>query len=173
VRGELGIRRRVRKSTAYFIRRSYRHGTLTQLQSSARGKLVLPAQLSIDADDDDRPPAKTLPCRLCRRPHLRRVVIYSSPFSANLHVCQSPPVVCSPALHICLPERRKWRRKEQVISPASLTRGFHITDFCPPSVVIKVGMVGDSQIGKTSLMVKYVEGSFDEDYIQTLGKYSS
>ena len=53
---------------------------------------------------------------------------------------------------------------------------------------IQVGMVGDSQvccysskaetqcsdrflkqIGKTSLMVKYVEGSFDEDYIQTLG----
>ena len=30
-------------------------------------------------------------------------------------------------------------------------------------------MVGDAQIGKTSLMVKYVEGSFDEDYIQTLG----
>ena len=40
-------------------------------------------------------------------------------------------------------------------------------------MVIKVGMVGDSQIGKTSLMVKYVEGSFDEDYIQTLGGYSS
>lgn len=37
------------------------------------------------------------------------------------------------------------------------------------TVVVKVGMVGDSQIGKTSLMVKYVEGSFDEDYIQTLG----
>jgi Gtp-binding protein of the ras superfamily involved in termination of M-phase len=34
---------------------------------------------------------------------------------------------------------------------------------------IKVGMVGDAQIGKTSLMVKYVEGSWDEDYIQTLG----
>lgn len=39
------------------------------------------------------------------------------------------------------------------------------------SVVIKVGMVGDAQIGKTSLMVKYVEGSFDEDYIQTLGMF--
>jgi hypothetical protein len=39
------------------------------------------------------------------------------------------------------------------------------------SVVIKVGMVGDAQIGKTSLMVKYVEGSWDEDYIQTLGSY--
>jgi Gtp-binding protein of the ras superfamily involved in termination of M-phase len=39
-----------------------------------------------------------------------------------------------------------------------------------PSVVIKVGMVGDAQIGKTSLMVKYVEGSWDEDYIQTLGR---
>lgn len=41
-----------------------------------------------------------------------------------------------------------------------------------PSVVIKVGMVGDAQIGKTSLMVKYVEGSWDEDYIQTLGEHS-
>lgn len=41
------------------------------------------------------------------------------------------------------------------------------------SVVIKVGMVGDAQIGKTSLMVKYVEGSFDEDYIQTLGLFTS
>ena len=37
-------------------------------------------------------------------------------------------------------------------------------------VTVKVGMVGDSQVGKTSLMVKYVEGAFDEDYIQTLGK---
>lgn len=39
------------------------------------------------------------------------------------------------------------------------------------SVVVKVGMVGDSAIGKTSLMVKYVEGRFDEDYIQTLGRF--
>jgi GTPase SAR1 family protein len=36
---------------------------------------------------------------------------------------------------------------------------------------LKVAMVGDPQIGKTSLMVKYVEGKFNEDYIQTLGKY--
>lgn len=28
-------------------------------------------------------------------------------------------------------------------------------------IVLKVGMVGDAQIGKTSLMVKYVEGSFE------------
>jgi Gtp-binding protein of the ras superfamily involved in termination of M-phase len=41
-----------------------------------------------------------------------------------------------------------------------------------PKVIIKVGMVGDAQIGKTSLMVKYVEGSWDEDYIQTLGTVS-
>lgn len=32
-------------------------------------------------------------------------------------------------------------------------------------------MVGDSQIGKTSLMVKYVEGQYSDDYIQTLGFY--
>ena len=47
---------------------------------------------------------------------------------------------------------------------------YRMSNCHPKSVVIKVGMVGDSQIGKTSLMVKYVEGSFDEDYIQTLGK---
>ncbi|GBG24448.1 Septum-promoting GTP-binding protein 1 [Hondaea fermentalgiana] len=37
------------------------------------------------------------------------------------------------------------------------------------SLVVKVGMVGDAQIGKTSLMVRYVEGKFDSDYIETLG----
>jgi GTP-binding protein of the ras superfamily involved in termination of M-phase len=36
-------------------------------------------------------------------------------------------------------------------------------------VNIKVGMVGDVQIGKTSFMVRYVDGKFNEDYIQTLG----
>jgi GTP-binding protein of the ras superfamily involved in termination of M-phase len=45
----------------------------------------------------------------------------------------------------------------------------HTSTIRKNNVVIKIGMVGDSQIGKTSLMVKYVEGSFDEDYIQTLG----
>lgn len=50
-----------------------------------------------------------------------------------------------------------------------LTRAFRAIH----SVVVKVGMVGDSQIGKTSLMVKYVEGSFDEDYIQTLGSFAT
>lgn len=37
------------------------------------------------------------------------------------------------------------------------------------SVILKVGIVGDAQIGKTSLMVRYVENVFDELYIQTLG----
>lgn len=36
-------------------------------------------------------------------------------------------------------------------------------------ISLKVGLIGDAQIGKTSFMVKYVEGFFDEDYIQTLG----
>jgi len=40
------------------------------------------------------------------------------------------------------------------------------------SVGVKVGMLGDQAIGKTSLMVKYVEGTFDEDYIETLGKFT-
>lgn len=34
---------------------------------------------------------------------------------------------------------------------------------------VKVGLIGDAQIGKTSLMVRYCDGSFDEDYVQTLG----
>eukprot|EP01041_Mallomonas_annulata_P003492 gene3492-6950_t len=37
------------------------------------------------------------------------------------------------------------------------------------NIVIKIGMVGEAQVGKTTLMVKYVENKFDEDYIQTLG----
>jgi len=36
-------------------------------------------------------------------------------------------------------------------------------------IQIKVGMIGESHAGKTSLMVKYIEGKFDEDYIETLG----
>ena len=38
------------------------------------------------------------------------------------------------------------------------------------NVVVKIGMVGDAQVGKTTLMVKYVENKFDEEYIMTLGK---
>lgn len=36
-------------------------------------------------------------------------------------------------------------------------------------MLLKIGLIGDLQIGKTLLMVKYVEGLFDEEYIQTLG----
>ncbi|RDW79070.1 Spg1/Tem1 GTP-binding protein [Aspergillus mulundensis] len=54
-------------------------------------------------------------------------------------------------------------------SGLSVTQKQQPTQSTKNSVVIKVGMVGDAQIGKTSLMVKYVEGSWDEDYIQTLG----
>eukprot|EP00761_Pharyngomonas_kirbyi_P013910 gb/GECH01013939.1/.p1 GENE.gb/GECH01013939.1/~~gb/GECH01013939.1/.p1 ORF type:complete len:193 (+),score=33.56 gb/GECH01013939.1/:1-579(+) len=36
-------------------------------------------------------------------------------------------------------------------------------------VVVKIGMLGDQKVGKTSLMVKYVDGTFDEDYVVTLG----
>jgi len=36
-------------------------------------------------------------------------------------------------------------------------------------VNVKVGMVGDNHIGKTSLMVKYVEDKFQEEYVETLG----
>jgi len=37
------------------------------------------------------------------------------------------------------------------------------------SVVLKIGMVGDASCGKTSVMVKFVEEKYDEDYVETLG----
>ncbi|CAO3671512.1 unnamed protein product [Rhizopus stolonifer] len=37
------------------------------------------------------------------------------------------------------------------------------------SVILKMGIVGDTQIGKTSLMIKYAEGAYDPEYTQTLG----
>lgn len=53
----------------------------------------------------------------------------------------------------------------------SQTRGQHDGTMSSEEedLVVKVGMIGDSQIGKTSLMVKYVDGIFDEEYLQTLG----
>ena len=41
----------------------------------------------------------------------------------------------------------------------------------PPAsaALIKVALVGDSQVGKTSLMVRYVEGAFDETQLPTQG----
>ncbi|UZJ53514.1 hypothetical protein CBS101457_002834 [Exobasidium rhododendri] len=39
----------------------------------------------------------------------------------------------------------------------------------PTKIIVKIGILGDAGIGKTSMMVRYVEGSFNEDYIQTLG----
>jgi len=38
-----------------------------------------------------------------------------------------------------------------------------------PDATLKVGMVGNAAVGKTSLMVKYCENKYDEDYNQTLG----
>ncbi|KAJ5080258.1 protein tem1 [Anaeramoeba ignava] len=38
-----------------------------------------------------------------------------------------------------------------------------------PSMTLKVGLLGDSYTGKTSLMVKYVENIFEKDYLATLG----
>lgn len=37
------------------------------------------------------------------------------------------------------------------------------------TVKVKIGLIGDAQVGKTSLMVKYVQNVFDEEYTQTLG----
>ena len=35
-------------------------------------------------------------------------------------------------------------------------------------VVVKVGMLGDAQIGKSKLFAKYIEDEYDEDYAKSL-----
>ena len=54
-------------------------------------------------------------------------------------------------------------------APVAAAAGSGSGDGEPQSVVLKVAMLGEMEVGKTSLMVKYVEGTFDQDYIQTLG----
>ena len=82
------------------------------------------------------------------------------------HVAQSQPRPSSgPASH-AQPQAASQSSAYQDTQARSAQQG---QESSRNSVVIKVGMVGDAQIGKTSLMVKYVEGSWDEDYIQTLG----
>jgi len=49
---------------------------------------------------------------------------------------------------------------------------FTFTTFSSSSgnaVVLKVGVIGDASVGKTCLMVSYVDNTFNEDYIATLG----
>ncbi|KAJ3448522.1 protein tem1 [Anaeramoeba flamelloides] len=38
-----------------------------------------------------------------------------------------------------------------------------------PKILIKVGLLGDAFVGKTTLMAKYARNKFDQDYIQSLG----
>ncbi|KAF5528909.1 hypothetical protein FMEXI_14470 [Fusarium mexicanum] len=74
---------------------------------------------------------------------------------------QTAPPISRPASGLSNPAHQAYNDYRQGSGEPSSNGRNH--------VVIKVGMVGDAQIGKTSLMVKYVEGSWDEDYIQTLG----
>lgn len=36
-------------------------------------------------------------------------------------------------------------------------------------IIVKIGLLGNAEAGKTSLMVRYVEGEYNHSYIQTLG----
>eukprot|EP01083_Nonionella_stella_P000196 610_1 len=48
----------------------------------------------------------------------------------------------------------------------------HIADeFKEPKqdILIKTGMLGDPSVGKTTLMIKYVKGDYEDGYLETLG----
>lgn len=82
----------------------------------------------------------------------------------------SPPLDADPTSRYASPSSQPSSRPpSQTSHTTASATGASTNANKPNNVVIKVGMVGDAQIGKTSLMVKYVEGSWDEDYIQTLG----
>lgn len=87
--------------------------------------------------------------------------------SASTSTSTSPPIA-GPSSQVVESTENNTDEKNRCVEPCRSIAVPWLID--TSSVVIKVGMVGDSQIGKTSLMVKYVEGSFDEDYIQTLGE---
>ncbi|KAI8089465.1 small GTPase [Halteromyces radiatus] len=61
------------------------------------------------------------------------------------------------------------QHQDMFFNAASSSSRIDAQDQPQNSVVIKTGIVGDAQIGKTSLMVKYAEGEFNAEYIQTLG----
>ncbi|KAI7884467.1 P-loop containing nucleoside triphosphate hydrolase protein [Mucor mucedo] len=56
-----------------------------------------------------------------------------------------------------------------ILSSSSTNQGAPLDSSPTSSVVLKMGIIGDAQIGKTSLMIKYAEGAYDTEYIQTLG----
>jgi len=51
----------------------------------------------------------------------------------------------------------------------SIADQFNDDDNQKQVIIVKVAILGDSQIGKTTLMVKYIEDKFDEEFIETLG----
>lgn len=56
---------------------------------------------------------------------------------------------------------RTRRRRSTATKPAVNSQ--------PETTLIKVALVGSSRVGKTSLMVRYVEGAFDEHQLRTQG----
>lgn len=59
------------------------------------------------------------------------------------------------------------------VSFASFRESAHPATTQNTAPLVKVALVGDSQVGKTSLMVRYVEGGFDETQLQTQGTTSA
>ena len=40
------------------------------------------------------------------------------------------------------------------------------------SVIVKLILIGDTSVGKTSLLLRFSEQNFNETHITTIGKYS-
>lgn len=53
----------------------------------------------------------------------------------------------------------------QDVLPFSMAAAGGGEEVQPDQIIVKIGMVGDSGIGKTSLMVRYVEKRWDQEYV--------
>eukprot|EP00483_Globobulimina_turgida_P013495 UN13520 len=50
-----------------------------------------------------------------------------------------------------------------------ISKEFNEDEDVKVNVIIKVGMLGDPSVGKTTLMVKYIKDQYEDGYLETLG----
>ena len=58
------------------------------------------------------------------------------------------------------------------LRPRSLNKmeAVHIPSMSQPDLMVKLLLLGDASVGKTSIVLRFVNQCFNEDYVMTIGK---